>query len=190
MHDLLPHLLTGAAAASVPFLEIPACNLGVCAPVQAEVLALDVLQAERAVSTGHDHTCRVWKVADESQLICRAAGMALDCCRYVQLSYLPPHSSTLKLCSGLQVHALVQPADGAAGRAGGFECRVRWCRPCGWPVVHTGTAVGLQVCHGHRVAYRIIGWLAGPVDSVQEEACGSHPPRACTAQARCERSRC
>ncbi|KAK9811211.1 hypothetical protein WJX73_010914 [Symbiochloris irregularis] len=50
---------------------------------QAEVLALDVLRAERALSTGHDHTCRVWKIADESQLICRAAGMALDCCRYV-----------------------------------------------------------------------------------------------------------
>ena len=45
------------------------------------MLALDVGRAERAVSTGMDSTCRVWKVADESQLIFRAPTMAVDCCR-------------------------------------------------------------------------------------------------------------
>ena len=49
--------------------------------VQAEVLALDVGRAERAVSGGMDSTCRVWKVPDESQLIFRASSMAVDCCR-------------------------------------------------------------------------------------------------------------
>jgi hypothetical protein len=34
-----------------------------------QVLALDVLRAERAVSTGADRSCRVWKVPEESQLI-------------------------------------------------------------------------------------------------------------------------
>ncbi len=59
---------------------------------QAEALSLDVLRQERAVSAGHDHTCRVWKVADESQLIFRAHSPAMDCCRYIQgMSYpLPP----------------------------------------------------------------------------------------------------
>ncbi|KAK9867799.1 hypothetical protein WJX84_000811 [Apatococcus fuscideae] len=50
---------------------------------QAEALSIDLLRQERAVSVGHDHTCRVWKVADESQLIFRAHSPAMDCCRYV-----------------------------------------------------------------------------------------------------------
>ena len=43
---------------------------------------MDALRQERVLSTGHDHTCRVWKVPEESQLIYRAPGMAVDCCRY------------------------------------------------------------------------------------------------------------
>ncbi|KAL3139189.1 hypothetical protein ABBQ32_005966 [Trebouxia sp. C0010 RCD-2024] len=50
---------------------------------QSEVLAIDVLRQERVVSSGHDHTCRVWKIAEESQLIFRAYGMAVDCCKYI-----------------------------------------------------------------------------------------------------------
>lgn len=50
---------------------------------QAEVLALDLLRQERAVSAGNDHTCRVWKVPEESQLIYRAQAMAVECCKYV-----------------------------------------------------------------------------------------------------------
>lgn len=48
---------------------------------QAEVLAVDALRQERVVTGGHDHTCRVWKIPEESQLIYRATGMAIDCCR-------------------------------------------------------------------------------------------------------------
>ena len=48
-----------------------------------QVLAVDVLRQERAVSSGHDHTCRVWKIPDESQLIFRSHGMAIDCCKYI-----------------------------------------------------------------------------------------------------------
>lgn len=50
---------------------------------QSEVLAVDILRQERAVSSGHDHTCRVWKIAEESQLIFRSHGMAVDCCKYI-----------------------------------------------------------------------------------------------------------
>ena len=48
-----------------------------------QVLAIDVLRQERVVSSGHDHTCRVWKIAEESQLIFRSYGMAVDCCKYI-----------------------------------------------------------------------------------------------------------
>jgi hypothetical protein len=51
--------------------------------VVSQVLALDALRAERVVSSGLDHSCRVWKVADEVQLVFHAKGMALDCCRYI-----------------------------------------------------------------------------------------------------------
>ena len=61
------------------------------------MLALDVSRAERAVSGGMDSTCRVWKVADESQLIFRASSMAVDCCR-----------------------SLAQPADAVISSANGF----------------------------------------------------------------------
>ncbi|DBB02380.1 hypothetical protein WJX82_006529 [Trebouxia sp. C0006] len=50
---------------------------------QSEVLAIDILRQERAVSSGNDHTCRVWKIAEESQLIFRSHGMAVDCCKYI-----------------------------------------------------------------------------------------------------------
>ena len=56
-------------------------DLSRCCNVQ--VLAVDVLRQERVVSSGHDHTCRVWKIAEESQLIFRAYGMAVDCCKYI-----------------------------------------------------------------------------------------------------------
>lgn len=36
---------------------------------QAEVLSLDILRAERAVSSAADRTCRVWKIPEESQLL-------------------------------------------------------------------------------------------------------------------------
>jgi ribosomal RNA-processing protein 9 len=36
-----------------------------------QVLAVDALRAERVLTSGQDHTCRVWKVPEESQLIFR-----------------------------------------------------------------------------------------------------------------------
>ena len=62
-----------------------------------QVLAVDILRQERAVSSGHDHTCRVWKIPDESQLIFRSYGMAIDCCKYItgDVPSLPHHSSRL-----------------------------------------------------------------------------------------------
>ena len=38
---------------------------------QADVLAIDARRAERVLTVGADHTCRVWKVPEESQLIYR-----------------------------------------------------------------------------------------------------------------------
>lgn len=38
---------------------------------QLQVLAVDALRAERVLTSGQDHTCRVWKVPEESQLIFR-----------------------------------------------------------------------------------------------------------------------
>lgn len=40
-------------------------------------------EQERAVTAGHDHTCRVWKVPEESQLIFRSHATAVDCVRYI-----------------------------------------------------------------------------------------------------------
>jgi ribosomal RNA-processing protein 9 len=38
---------------------------------QADVLAIDARRTERVLTVGADHTCRVWKVPEESQLIYR-----------------------------------------------------------------------------------------------------------------------
>ena len=57
---------------------------------QAEVLALDAGRAERVLSAGADHTCRVWKIPEESQLIFRSGHSAASsaqklktCCSFV-----------------------------------------------------------------------------------------------------------
>lgn len=52
------------------------CSLGIkrCAKascIVVQVLAVDALRAERVLTSGQDHTCRVWKVPEESQLIFR-----------------------------------------------------------------------------------------------------------------------
>ena len=38
---------------------------------QADVLGIDARRAERVLTVGADHTCRVWKIPEESQLIYR-----------------------------------------------------------------------------------------------------------------------
>ncbi|KAG2439576.1 hypothetical protein HXX76_004928 [Chlamydomonas incerta] len=50
---------------------------------QAEVLSIDSLRAERVLTGAHDHTCRMWKIPEESQLIFRAHDRVLDCVRFV-----------------------------------------------------------------------------------------------------------
>lgn len=45
---------------------------------QGPILSVDVLRNERCVSTGHDHTCRVWKIPEESQLIFRCENCILS----------------------------------------------------------------------------------------------------------------
>ena len=46
---------------------------------QDQVMAIDALSFERCVSVGSgDRTCRLWKIAKESQLVFRASGKALD----------------------------------------------------------------------------------------------------------------
>lgn len=50
---------------------------------QSEVVAVDVLRQERVLTSGQDRTCRVWKVPEESQLIFRGYGQAIDCVAYV-----------------------------------------------------------------------------------------------------------
>ncbi|GLC40987.1 hypothetical protein PLESTB_000954900 [Pleodorina starrii] len=50
---------------------------------QAEVLAVDFLRAERLLTAGHDHTCRIWKIPEESHLVFRTHDRALDCARFV-----------------------------------------------------------------------------------------------------------
>mmetsp|Transcript_2490 Transcript_2490/g.8542 ORF Transcript_2490/g.8542 Transcript_2490/m.8542 type:complete len:492 (-) Transcript_2490:64-1539(-) len=49
----------------------------------SEVLGVDCGARERLVSSGRDHTCRVWKIPDETQLIFRGGGVSLDCCSLI-----------------------------------------------------------------------------------------------------------
>ena len=72
-------------------------DLSQCCNVQ--VLAVDALRQERVVSSGHDHTCRVWKIAEESQLIFRAYGMAVDCCKYITGALQPSTSQASISCN-------------------------------------------------------------------------------------------
>ena len=44
---------------------------------QADVLGVDARRAERVLTVGADHTCRVWKIPEESQLIYRCV---IRCC--------------------------------------------------------------------------------------------------------------
>jgi len=43
------------------------------------ISGLDILRKERAVSVAEDRTLRVWKIAEESQLILRGHGASIDC---------------------------------------------------------------------------------------------------------------
>lgn len=50
---------------------------------QAEPVALHAARRSRAVTVGRDRTARVWKVEEDSQLVFRAPGTALESCCFV-----------------------------------------------------------------------------------------------------------
>eukprot|EP00850_Spirogloea_muscicola_P018712 SM000174S03367 [mRNA] locus=s174:299591:301388:+ [translate_table: standard] len=50
---------------------------------QSEVVAIDCLHQERALSAGRDRTCRIWKVPDETQLVFRGHSASIDCCKFL-----------------------------------------------------------------------------------------------------------
>jgi len=53
---------------------------------QSEILSIDTRRAERCVSSANDHTCRVWKIPEESQLVFRGHSASIDCCCYITSS--------------------------------------------------------------------------------------------------------
>jgi ribosomal RNA-processing protein 9 len=53
---------------------------------QAEILSLDILRTERALSGGNDRTLRVWKIPEESQLVFRAPALSTDCVKLLSQS--------------------------------------------------------------------------------------------------------
>ncbi|GMH27706.1 hypothetical protein Nepgr_029549 [Nepenthes gracilis] len=50
---------------------------------QSEVLTIDCLRKERALTIGRDRTMRLWKVPEESQLVFRAPASSLECCCFI-----------------------------------------------------------------------------------------------------------
>ncbi|KAI3914517.1 hypothetical protein MKW92_009278 [Papaver armeniacum] len=50
---------------------------------QGEVLTIDCLRKERVLSVGRDRTMRLFKVAEESQLVFRTPAGSLECCCFI-----------------------------------------------------------------------------------------------------------
>ena len=51
---------------------------------QSAVRAIDTMSRyERALTVGEDCTCRLWKVAEESQLMFRGQSLSIDCCAHL-----------------------------------------------------------------------------------------------------------
>jgi len=50
---------------------------------QSEILAVDCLRKERVLSVGRDHTLRLWKVPEETQLVFRGHAASLECCCFI-----------------------------------------------------------------------------------------------------------
>ncbi|KAG1675461.1 hypothetical protein FOA52_001760 [Chlamydomonas sp. UWO 241] len=88
---------------------------------QAEVLSLDVLRAERALTGGSDRSLRVWKVPEESQLVFRAPAMSSDCVKMLSLGEFVSAGSdgTLQVWNQLRKKPLsiVAKAHGSGARA-------------------------------------------------------------------------
>ncbi len=88
---------------------------------QAEVLSLDVLRAERAVTGGSDHSVRIWKVPEESQLVFRAPSQSTDCVRLIsQAEFISGGcDGTLQVWNQLRKKpmSIIQHAHGAGAQA-------------------------------------------------------------------------
>mmetsp|Transcript_45337 Transcript_45337/g.75606 ORF Transcript_45337/g.75606 Transcript_45337/m.75606 type:complete len:268 (-) Transcript_45337:8-811(-) len=51
---------------------------------QSDILSMDSLLLERAITSGYDKSCRLWKIPEQTQLVFKTgAKAALDCVRYV-----------------------------------------------------------------------------------------------------------
>lgn len=50
---------------------------------QSEILMVDCLRKERVLSVGRDHTLRLWKIPEETQLVFRGPAASLECCCFV-----------------------------------------------------------------------------------------------------------
>ncbi|GLJ04732.1 hypothetical protein SUGI_0002220 [Cryptomeria japonica] len=50
---------------------------------QSEILTVDCLRKERVLSVGRDHTLRLWKIPEETQLVFRGHAASLECCCFV-----------------------------------------------------------------------------------------------------------
>jgi ribosomal RNA-processing protein 9 len=50
---------------------------------QSEVMGVDSLYKERAISCGRDKSVRVWKVVEETQLVFRGHTASIDCVSFV-----------------------------------------------------------------------------------------------------------
>ena len=72
------------------------------------------------MTAGHDHTCRVWKIPEESQLIFRAHAPAVDCVRYI--------TATQVLCLCL---APVNPFESHHNSSGDFTHEACQASPVG-----------------------------------------------------------
>jgi ribosomal RNA-processing protein 9 len=133
-----------------------------------------VLAQERAVTGGHDHTCRVWKVPEESQLIFRAHSPAIDAVRYVTgtqwLSggadgslalWSQMKKRPMSVVRGAHCRSSSEGAGAAdaAGAPAGIEAAswvqsVAVCRGTDLVVRHPGPALALQSFLHARVAAR------------------------------------
>jgi len=165
------------------------------------------------VTAGHDHTCRVWKVPEESQLIFRARAPALDAVRYVtgtewlsggadgalalwrRASRSPAARGRrtrrqgrlgMRPLAGLQCAPCV-PDAGRSLKLAGRSPQARRLPQCGLaarsPCGHAGWLVGAAACCYERRAVLVMVALA-------RMRCCRPLPRHLVARSCCRRSVC
>ena len=58
---------------------------------------------------GHDHSCRVWKIPEETQLVCRSHAPAVDCIRYITATQVPNQSRYRRTGDRQNMHSACAP---------------------------------------------------------------------------------